>query len=218
MTSQARTLARDSRRRPRVARRLGSREYRRGHAERRHAAAGVVRGRRFPRHGAGLRSDPWSISFATCAKLFNHPDEEGASGTHIVPEVVRLAHGLSRRTHLRVRAEADVPFPHGRRGDGAELRSRLQPKRQPKARGGIRDKLHARDRRRPGGDRRHGGANLRCPRARPLPAADPAHEAARRLHGPADAAVLLPVPPTRRSILAGPTFPAPARTTSRSTS
>ena len=46
--------------------------------------------------------------------------------------------------------------------------------------------------------------DLRRPRARPLPAADPAHEAARRLHRPADDAVLLPGPArTRRSIRAG---------------
>ena len=43
----------------------------------------------------GYAPNPWSISFATCAKLFNHPDEEGASGTHIVPEVVG-SHTVSR--------------------------------------------------------------------------------------------------------------------------
>lgn len=37
----------------------------------------------------GYAPIPWSISFATCAKLFNHPDEAGAAGTRVVPEVVR---------------------------------------------------------------------------------------------------------------------------------
>ena len=31
----------------------------------------------------------WPVSFATCAKLFNYPDEPGAAGTRVVPEVVR---------------------------------------------------------------------------------------------------------------------------------
>jgi oligopeptide transport system substrate-binding protein len=31
----------------------------------------------------------WSIGFATCAKLFNYPDESGALGTRLIPEVVR---------------------------------------------------------------------------------------------------------------------------------
>ena len=30
----------------------------------------------------------WSINFATCAKLFNHPDEAGAAGTRVIREVV----------------------------------------------------------------------------------------------------------------------------------
>jgi ABC-type transport system substrate-binding protein len=38
-----------------------------------------------------LAYSPWSlpITFATCAKLFNHPDEPGTAGGRIVPEVVR---------------------------------------------------------------------------------------------------------------------------------
>jgi oligopeptide transport system substrate-binding protein len=31
----------------------------------------------------------WALGFPTCAKLFNYPDEPGAAGTQIVPEVVR---------------------------------------------------------------------------------------------------------------------------------
>jgi peptide/nickel transport system substrate-binding protein len=30
----------------------------------------------------------WPILFATCAKLFNHPDRPGAAGTRVIPEVV----------------------------------------------------------------------------------------------------------------------------------
>ena len=56
------------------------------------------------------------------------------------------------------------------------------------------DGLHARDRRRRRGDRRQGEVDLRRPRARPLPVADPADQAGRRLHRPADDAVLLPDP------------------------
>ena len=54
--------------------------------------------------------------------------------------------------------------------------------------------VHARDRRR---RRRHGGegaGDLGRPRAWPLPAADPADQAGRRLHRPADAALLLSDP------------------------
>jgi peptide/nickel transport system substrate-binding protein len=29
----------------------------------------------------------WMLEFATCAKLFNYPDEEGAAGTRIIPEI-----------------------------------------------------------------------------------------------------------------------------------
>jgi oligopeptide transport system substrate-binding protein len=31
----------------------------------------------------------WMLEFATCAKLFNYPDEPGAAGTRVIPEVVR---------------------------------------------------------------------------------------------------------------------------------
>jgi peptide/nickel transport system substrate-binding protein len=35
----------------------------------------------------GYFTDTWMIEYATCAKLFNHPDEAGAAGTRPVPEV-----------------------------------------------------------------------------------------------------------------------------------
>jgi ABC-type oligopeptide transport system substrate-binding subunit len=31
----------------------------------------------------------WLLEFATCAKLFNHPDRPGAAGTRVIPEVVK---------------------------------------------------------------------------------------------------------------------------------
>jgi ABC-type oligopeptide transport system substrate-binding subunit len=34
-------------------------------------------------------TDEWLIEYATCAKLFNHPDEPGTAGARILPEVVR---------------------------------------------------------------------------------------------------------------------------------
>jgi ABC-type oligopeptide transport system substrate-binding subunit len=34
------------------------------------------------------RDRSWPIGYATCAKLFNYPDAEGAAGTRLVPEVV----------------------------------------------------------------------------------------------------------------------------------
>ena len=60
--------------------------------------------------------------------------------------------------------------------------------------------------------------DLRRPRARPLPAADPTHETGRGFHGPADAAVLLPHPPqhARRPARESTTPQAPARITSPS--
>ena len=38
-----------------------------------------------------LAYDPWSapVGFATCAKLFNHPDAPGAAGAKVIPEVAR---------------------------------------------------------------------------------------------------------------------------------
>ena len=44
---------------------------------------------------------PSAISFATCAKLFNHPDEAGTAGTRVVSEVVR-SYTISRdgRTYV----------------------------------------------------------------------------------------------------------------------
>ena len=36
----------------------------------------------------GYFTDTWMLEYATCAKLFNHPDQSGAAGTRVIPEVV----------------------------------------------------------------------------------------------------------------------------------
>ena len=71
-----------------------------------------------------------SLEFATCAKLFNYPDEPGAAGTRD-PGGRRRVGPSRRRTDVHVRPEADVPLPHRRAGDGAELRRRVQPGCEP---------------------------------------------------------------------------------------
>ena len=105
----------------------------------------------------------------------------------------RPVHGLEGRADVHLRVEADVPLPHRRQGDRAELRRRAQPRRPTEARV-TGNRLHARDRRRRLGDRRQGAIDLRRPRARPLPAPDPADQARRGLHRPTHDAVLLPGP------------------------
>ncbi len=37
----------------------------------------------------GYTTDSWLLQYATCAKLFNHPDQPGTAGARPVPEVVR---------------------------------------------------------------------------------------------------------------------------------
>ena len=119
-------------------------------------------------------------------------------------------HRLARRADVRPSSsEADVPLPHRCAGDGAELRRRLQPERRSEAQGVVRDELHARDRRRAQAviDGK-APLDLRRPGARPLPPADPADQAARRLHRASDAAVLLPGPPRHADRPAGINDPA----------
>jgi ABC-type oligopeptide transport system substrate-binding subunit len=42
----------------------------------------------------------WMLEFATCAKLFNNPDQDGTAGTQVIPEVVRdYALSRDRRTY-----------------------------------------------------------------------------------------------------------------------
>jgi peptide/nickel transport system substrate-binding protein/oligopeptide transport system substrate-binding protein len=46
------------------------------------------------------RPRSWPFGFATCAKLFNYPDAQGAAGTRLVPEVVdRFTVSEDRRTY-----------------------------------------------------------------------------------------------------------------------
>ena len=72
--------------------------------------------------------------YATCAKLFNYPDAPRRGGRARDPGGGEDVHRLPRRTDVHLRPPEDVPLPHGRAGDGAELRRRLQPRRQPEAR------------------------------------------------------------------------------------
>ena len=137
----------------------------------------------------------WPITFATCAMLFAYPDEPGAAGTRVVPEVVRGFHRLARRQDLHVRPEADLPLPHGHAGDRAELCGRDRANRRSEDEV-TRRRLPRRDRRRERLRQREGALDLRRSRPRPLPAADPPDRAARRLHGAADDAYFCPVLPT----------------------
>ena len=125
MTRRPLTLARTARRRGSAGRRLGvgnsagTNEARKG---------GTLRMASFEDVGPldtalGYAPIPWSISFATCAKLFNHPDEAGTSGTRIIQEVVQ-SYTVSRdgrtydfelrrtfrfHTGVRVTAQASPP-------------------------------------------------------------------------------------------------------------
>jgi len=141
----------------------------------------------------GYAPIPFAISFATCAKLFNHPDEAGAAGTRVIPEVVQ-SHtvSLDGRTY-DFELRRTYRFHTGAQVNGAELRGRVQPRRRPEDAVAC-DDLHTRDRRRPGGDRRHRAVHLGDPRARPLPPPGPADQGARGLPRPPHAAILLPHP------------------------
>ena len=138
--------------------------------------------------------DAWLIQDATCARLFDYPDAAGAGGWRVIPEVVDRYTVSQRRPDVHLHAEEDVPLPHRRPGDRAELRRRVQSDREARRLAFAGSGLHARDRRRRRGNRRQGAVDLRRPRARPLPPADPADQTCRRLHRPADDAVLLPDP------------------------
>ena len=105
-----------------------------------------------------------------------------------------VVHRLAGRSDVHLRAQADLPLPHRRAGDCAELRGRVQPNRPARASvsGSATDARDSGRRRR---DRRRGRPHLRDPRPRTVQAANPAREAGRRLHSPADDALLLPDPP-----------------------
>ena len=159
----------------------------------------------------------WLLEYATCAKLFNYPDAPGAAGTRLVPEVVDRYAVSEGRADVHLHVEADVPLPHRRQGDRAELRRRVQSGCATQARVAG-DRLHARDRRRHVGDRRQGAIDLRRPRARPLPAPDQADQAGRGLHRPTLDAVLLPDPAEHADHRDQRPRPARAPTTSKSES
>ena len=45
-----------------------------------------------------LAYDPvsWALEGATCSKLFSYPDEEGAAGARVIPEVARSFPAVSK--------------------------------------------------------------------------------------------------------------------------
>ena len=135
-------------------------------------------------------------------------------GTRLVQEVVdRYTVSKDGRTYT-FDVEEDIPLPHRCQGDSAELRRRVQSgSRNPRLELAG-DRLHARDRRRRQSDRRQGAIDLRRPRARPLPAANPADQASRGLHRPTDTAVLLPGPAEHADRASSTTRRARALTTS----
>ena len=45
----------------------------------------------------GYTTDSWLLQYATCAKLFNHPDQPGTAGARPVPSRERAQHGAVRR-------------------------------------------------------------------------------------------------------------------------
>ena len=91
-----------------------------------------------------------------------------------------------RRSRVHVRSEAHLPLPHGRAGDGAQLRRRVQPGREPAAASHRRRTSCARSSAPSPSSQGKAAGDLRSPRAGPLPAADPADQAGRRLHRAAD--------------------------------
>ncbi len=119
------------------------------------------------------------------------PQTQAAGGSPPRWSTATRSRATAARTRLTLKR--DLPLPHGCEGDRAELRRRLQPEARLAA-SFAGSGLHARDRRGRRGERGQGAVDLRDPRARPLPPADQADETTRRLHRPADDAVLLPDP------------------------
>ena len=195
---QALTLARDARHGARVARGIRPRapggnasagEARKGGTLRLGLPADVD----FVDPALAYRPWSWPIGYATCAKLFNYPDAPGAAGTRLVPEVVdRYTVSKDGRTYTFT-LKKTFRFHTGARVTAQSFADAFNRDRPTEARV-TGDRLHARDRRRHRGDRRQGAVDLRRPRARPLPAANPADQASRGLHRPTDTAVLLPGP------------------------
>ncbi len=103
-------------------------------AEGRHAAARA----RSATSTSSIRRSPTSDFVADRVRDLREavqpPGRAGRGGNTAGPGGRRVVHGLPGRADVHVRAEADVPLPHGRGGDGAELRGRVRPRRQPAAR------------------------------------------------------------------------------------
>ncbi len=127
-----------------------------------------------------------SLGFATCAKLFNYPDEPGAAGTRLVPEVVDTftvsKDGRTYTFELKRTFRFHTGAPVTAQSFADAFNRVAQPKLGSPATRYMREIVGA-------AAVIDGKAtlDLRRPRARPLSAADPADQAARRLHRPADA-------------------------------
>ena len=124
----------------------------------------------------------------------------GAPGRASCREVVDgFTVSRDRRTYT-FDAEEDVPLPHRRAGDRAELRRRVRPRRPTEARVAGRRAYMREIVGAASGDRRQGAIDLRRPRARPLPAADPADQAVGDFTARLTMPFFCPILPTRRSI------------------
>ena len=96
----------------------------------------------------GYAPNPWPISFATCAKLFNHPDGAGAAGTRLVPEVVdTYAVSKDGRTYT-FDLKKTFRFHTGAPVTAQSFADAFNRNANPKLECGLCDELHARDRRR----------------------------------------------------------------------
>ena len=132
-----------------------------------------------------LAYSPWSweIEYATCAKLFNYLDASGAAGTRLVPEVIeRYTVSPDGRTYTFA-LKRTYRFHTGARvtawSFADALNRNAQPELESPATAYMREIVGAQA----VVDGKAQSISGR-PRARSIPPADPAHEAARRLHRP----------------------------------
>ncbi len=167
-----------------------------GGERRRHRKGGTLRlgsaGRcRLRRSGALVHE--LRLEFATCAKLFNYPDASGAAGTRLVPEVVKTStvsrdgrtYDFELKRTFRFHTGAAVTA----RSFAAAFNRDANPRLESPAKGYMREIV--------------GAVAVMEGKAKTIsgvrvlgrvPAADQADQAGRRLHRPADDALLLPDP------------------------
>ena len=125
--AQAPAFAWDAGRRRRAARgrRGGARRECLGEDRRCHPLV-ASRGRRLPRPGACLHRHVVGDRERDVRQALHLSRPAGDGRRTGDPGGRRSVHGLQRRHDLHVRAEADVPLPHGRSRDRAELRQCVQ--------------------------------------------------------------------------------------------